>query len=112
MKKTIILVILFILTLILAIVIINTEYKFEDTRQMSTTFSQISHNQISDYMGGNVSFAPIEEYCSENSMSIWIGSKITDTGCIDSSGKIYSYNISYKEGIWKIGNKEYVAVWK
>lgn len=112
MNKTIFLAILFILTLILAIVTVNTEYKFEFKQPMSNSVSpsQSNFNKYVDF--GEISVAPLGEFCSEKGMEMWTGRTINDTGCKDDSGNIYKYSILYNDGDWIIGDKTYKAVWR
>ncbi len=113
MNKTIILTILFILTLTLAIVTVNTEYKFDKGQSMSNSVSPYKSNfHLYNEDLGEMSVAPLEKFCAEIGMEMWTGKTINDTGCKDSLGNIYRYNISYNNNIWTIGNKTYESVWK
>lgn len=112
MNKTVVLTILFILTLILAIVTVSTEYKFDNERYVSNSVSpyKSNFNTIRDL--GEISVAPLRKFCAEKSMEMWTGRTHADTGCKDSSGNTYHYDVTFNNNIWTIGNKTYEAAWR
>lgn len=64
-------------------------------------------------LSGNISYAPLEEFCNDNGMELSRGSLFNDAGCVDKLGEIHYYRIKYNHSTekWIIGNETYSPKW-
>lgn len=102
--------ILLLLTILLIFAILRVEYNIDQRGYFSQSILDnpdgINYSEIS-----NFSLSPLEEFCNEKNMRVYVN-RISETGCMDDSDNKYPYDVIYKDDFWIMGNKTYKAIWQ